>query len=72
MNPISRPACCVLFLFATAAAQAVDSEALASCASLESDISRLGCYDRLSGRMAAPPDADAGKPLPVATDAAAA
>jgi phospholipase A1/A2 len=69
MNPISRCACCALFLLATAAAQAVDSEALASCASMDNDISRLGCYDRLSGRTVPP---DAGKPLSTVTDAAAA
>jgi hypothetical protein len=57
MIPISRPACCLLFLLATHAAQAVDSEALASCASLDNDLSRLTCYDRLSGRAAPLPGA---------------
>lgn len=64
MNPISRPACCALFLLATGAVQAIGSEALASCAALGNDVSRLGCYDRLSGRAA--PEADAGNILPTA------
>ncbi len=69
MNPILRSACCALLLLATVAAQAIDSEALASCASLDNDISRLGCYDRLSGRAVPPPDV--AKPQPASTDAAA-
>jgi phospholipase A1 len=69
MIPISRPACCLLFLLATHAAQAVDSEALASCASLDNDLSRLTCYVRLSGRAAPLPGA--ANPLPASSAPAA-
>lgn len=66
MIPMLRPACCFLFLLAGSAAQAVDSEALASCAALDSDTSRLSCYDRLSGRSPLQPDAGTTSAAPAA------
>ena len=71
MIPISRAACSALVLLAAGgAAQAVDSEALASCAALASDVSRLACYDRLSGRTAPQPDAVSAVPAAPAAAAA--
>ncbi len=85
--PLTPPAALVgatlLALHAYAAAQAT-SPTLAECAALADDGQRLACFDRLSGRAAAPPPvpaagtapqiggaaADAPPPTPVAAAAA--
>ena len=66
-----RAACCAVLLLVAGAARAVDGDALASCAALDNDASRLACYDRLSGRSLPQPDA-AGVATPAPQPAASA